>query len=215
MKYHTRIFVIFLIALLILSTAAIAGERENRVRYGDFRTGEGLQTFLIAHAGLERGKGESWTSFSRRENEIWAPAPEKRSLSSVILDKMKVHTISTKDNRCGASPRQVFLERSNGKAEMYAYEFNICDSSGLIDPVSSVEQYIRKYGMYDSKNYDRDMVIYDNVKKRFRVGAHPYNSENGVSGATVTIVDSVVFDEVYADWKVALRKAAERLRMRF
>jgi hypothetical protein len=68
--------------------------------------------------------------------------------------------------------------------------------------------------MYDEKDYDRDMIIYNNVQKRYRVSVRPYIQQDGPSGVIVTVVDEGIFLDAYTSWRVALRLAGAGIRSR-
>ncbi|VAX17772.1 hypothetical protein MNBD_NITROSPINAE01-10, partial [hydrothermal vent metagenome] len=116
----------------------------------------------------------------------------------------------------GKVPRLMFLTGpGKSSAGLYAYEFTICDNSKLLNPETVMDQYIAKYGMYDVKDYDRNMIIYNGVQERYRVAVSPLTGQKDEVGLTITIVDNEVFKSKYREWRLELKKAAKTVQKLF
>ncbi|MGK7345588.1 MAG: hypothetical protein ACNS63_07245 [Candidatus Nitrospinota bacterium M3_3B_026] len=216
------------IALIVLSIAATAnavdgeettGERANNVRFGGVRTGMSVSNFIREGEPYRKAESMAWVKFETlgQAGRIWAPAPEGMTLSRNVLSLMTVTPVSGSRPACSSTPRMLFVSGPPGGpgARLYAYEYMICDSSGLLNPGILIDQYITKYGIYDWKNYDLDMIVYKNVLGRYRVGARPAVSEDGRAAIVITVVDDDVFKEAYFAWRRALREAYTSIRDRF
>ncbi|VAX18352.1 hypothetical protein MNBD_NITROSPINAE03-185 [hydrothermal vent metagenome] len=210
-------------AFLILAMAAVVGagekkdtvKRYNKTSFGQFRTAVGLDMFLKANPGYKKSDETGWVEFVRDRfdyGKIWAPAPEKMVMSKRTLSHMGAVLVTSAENACGTAPRLLFLKSSDTKKgdssfELFAFEYNICDTTGLLSPEDMVDRYIAKYGMYEQKDYDRNMIVYTNVTERYKVGARPFSGKENERGLTVTVVDDKIFENVYRSWRGALRKA--------
>lgn len=213
------------VALIVLSLASAAAaadgkdaprERANNVRFGGVRTGMSVSNFVREGEPYRKAESMAWLAFQRLDQaeRIWAPPPEGMALSGKVLSLMMVTPVAGARPACSSAPRMLFVSGPPGGpgVRLYAYEYMICDASGLLDPGILIDQYITKYGIYDWKDYDLDMIVYKNVQKRYRVGARPAVSEDGRAAIVVTVVDNDVFKDAYFAWRRALRKAYASVR---
>lgn len=193
-----------------------AKERYNKVSYGEIKTGRTISSVMTEQAPYKKGESASWTDFTSTEPEerIWAPAPEDMSVSRSVASHITITTARTQAPRCGEASRMLFVsspaDGPNGR--LYAYEFVACDTTGLLTPQIMLDQYIAKYGMYDKKDYDLDMIIYNNVHGRYRVGVRPFTSQDNRAGIVITVVDDDVYRDVYEKTLSSLRKAFETVK---
>ncbi|VAX19806.1 hypothetical protein MNBD_NITROSPINAE02-2175 [hydrothermal vent metagenome] len=217
------------IATILLVTALIsasgAGEpkpRFNRVSFGPVKSGQTLKLFLGSSQGYKKSDPVKWIDFAKPDDvkRIWTPVPSGMALSQRVLGRMPVTEVSGPKRECGSTPRLVFLAGPPGQAgsapSLFVYEHIICDTTGLVPPDVMVDQYIAKYGMYDAKDYDRNQVVYDNVRKRYRVGVRPFVSTGkGSGGIVVTVVDEATFREKYFAWRATMQGATRRVQSLF
>lgn len=196
-------------------------ERHNKVRFGKARTGQSMVIFESLAAGYAKSDEQSWVTFAGdifNHGRVWAPSPAGISVSPRTAEKISVVVMTSATKACGAIPRSLFLKFPGGSSvpyRLYAYEFIVCDETNLLRPQDMVNQYISKYGMYDEKDYDRSMAIYNNVTKNYRVGVSPLEMEEGRAGMLISVVDEDVFRDVYLAWQMALRSADARTQTRF
>ncbi len=223
------------IATILLVTALIsasgAGEpkpRFNRVSFGPVEPGQTLKLFLGSSKGYKKSDPVKWIEFVKPDDvtRIWTPVPADMPLSQRALGRIPVIEVSGPEQKCGSTPRLVFLagppERGGSPGQegsapsLFAYEHIICDTTGLVPPDVMVDQYIAKYGMYDAKDYDRNQVVYNNVRKRYRVGVRPFVSKGeGPGGIVVTVVDEAIFREKYLAWRATMQGATRRVQRLF
>jgi len=214
------------IALHLAAMTAFADEmtlRENRVVFGSFHTGQNIRLFNTSHTGYTKSKEVDWLKFNADISDykrIWAPLPEKSVLSRRTLSHIKVIEMTKEKQACQSSPRSLFLKSpgAGGKlstSRLYAYEFIICDNTKLLTPDDMMRQYVDKYGMYDEKDFDRKMIVYNNVLNRYRLGIRPYYGDKDGNGLVVTIVDNDVFTDTYIAWRGTLRTANEKIKTLF
>ncbi len=217
-------FFIVLICASVITTgvAAYALEKDNRIQFGSVTTGESLNAFIKLNKGYTKADPESWLKFSsaNAKDGMWAPAPDKDVYSNRVLSKLSTIVVSTQKPECGKVSRLLYLgspPRPKGKPDitLYAYEYILCDITGFVSSSFMLDQYISKYGMYDLKDYDRGLVVYNDVKKRFRVGVKPYTADKEKAGLAITIVDNQVFRDKYLSWRIALKEAYKTVRNLF
>jgi len=218
-------------AFLIFAMAAVVGagekngvnQRYNKTSFGSFHTAISLDMFLISNPGYKKAEETSWVEFSKDKfdfSRIWAPQPEKMATSHRTLSHIGSIMVTSAQNDCGKSPRLLFLKSSDTKNDdssfkLFAFEYNICDTTGLLSPEDMIDRYIAKYGMYELKDYDRNMIVYTNVTERYKVGARPFVRKEKRQGLTVTVVDDKIFENVYRSWRGALRKADKSVMASF
>lgn len=218
-------------ALLIFMMAAVVGAQEakevktryNKTSFNLFHTDISLDMFLIANPGYQKSDETSWVEFVRDKFEygrIWAPEPEKLAMSERTLSHMGAVLVTSPANDCATAPRLLFLKSSDRKNDdssfkLFAFEYNVCDTTGLLSPKDMLDRYIAKYGMYELKDYDRDMVVYTNVTERYKVGVRVFTEGGESQGLTITVVDDKVFGDTYRSWRGALRRADENILVSF
>lgn len=218
MRSATLLLTLILTLPLLLCGEANAVEKTNRVQFGKIKTGASLGTFMTFNKNYTKSEP---TSFAETIKEVspegmWNPLPNQMSTSGTILNHLSTIEVTSSETGCGMIPRLIFLtgpEKST--AELYAYEFTICDDSKLLNTETVLDQYIAKYGMYDAKDYDRNMIIYNEVKNRYRVGVTPLEGKNEKAGLTITIVDSEIFKLKYREWRLELKKARKTVQKLF
>ncbi|MBF0169670.1 MAG: hypothetical protein HQK87_01050 [Nitrospinae bacterium] len=206
-----------LLALLLPATAQAADKeakppmRENRVVYDLYRTEQSYEDFRLHFPQFTGGEPVSWGEFNAPTATpgIWAPAPQEVHVPSLPSKHMKVRLVST-DERCDSASRALFLIDADGKERLYAYVYHACDRSGLLTSAGIQTQYLYKYGMYDEKIFDREMILYRNVRDRYRVGVAPWNSPDGAAGVAITVIDDTLFSSTLTSWKVLIKRTYEQ-----
>ncbi len=220
------------VALLALAFAAPgagaeekkeARVRDNKVAFGSFHTAQDLAVFLVSHPGYQKSDETGWIKFNENKfdyGRIWAPEPSSLPVSTRTVSHIKVVLVTSPGNECATAPRLLFLkapETASGASifRLFAYEYNICDNTNMLNPDDMLKQYIAKYGMYDKKDYDRNMIIYNNVTGGYRLGARTFEGEGEKRGLTITVVDDEVFSDIYRLWRGVLRLADNKIRSSF
>jgi len=211
-------------AALILAGQAFAEDkkpakqRTNRVEFGSYMTG---LTIELASAAYKDAPRTNWLKYSapQEKNNVWVAAPADMVMAENVASRIPVIATAAPTAGCGMAPRLIFLAGPSQTAavsgKLYAYEYNICDTSGLLSTDMMMDQYISKYGVYDEKDYDRKMIIYNNVSGKYRVGVRPLSGVNDKTGITVTVIDDSVFRDTYGQWRMAVRKAARIAKQEF
>ncbi|MBI4665382.1 MAG: hypothetical protein HY751_03105 [Nitrospinae bacterium] len=226
-----RVIMLVAIFFMVIATTAMAADkpvkiRQNRVDFGPFTPGAPL--FLETAPALKDSGQTNWLKFTKDADKlsVWAPAPEDIKISERIAAKIPVMTVTSPEQGCGSAPRLLFLSgpvaavttaaetKPAATGKLYSYEYVVCDPSGLLTPESMTDQYISKYGMYDGKDYDRQMIFYKNVQGHYRVGVRPFTGGDR-AGLMVTVVDENVFREVYQQWRGVIRSASKRVLSEF
>lgn len=215
------------IVIAILLAAALSAGTEktepvkkmNRVSFGQVAPGEDLKLFLDVNKEYKASKGVNWLEFAKPDDKttIWATAPDDVSISKKVLGRMPVISVTGPGSKCETTSTLLFLEgpAKQSGSNLFLYEYNVCDNTGLVTPQTMMDQYIAKYGMYDKKDYDRNMIIYKNVREHFRVAVRPFTPGEGPGGITITVVDDDVFRQKYFGWRASLKKATEVVRKLF
>jgi hypothetical protein len=131
---------------------AIAQEKEkkekthnNRVEYSTFSTGLDLELFLNSYEGYGKSEATPWAKFTEDSldlKRIWAPLPRNTPLARQVVDMMSVTKVTSSNAECGIAPQLLFINSSNGASKMFAYEYNICDQSGLLNSKAIMDQYM-------------------------------------------------------------------------
>ncbi|MBI5814969.1 MAG: hypothetical protein HZB29_05100 [Nitrospinae bacterium] len=217
---------IFFLALFVLTLPAGAAEnkpakvRNNRVDFGPYVTGMALS--LAAAPGYKDSAKVTWEAYSKESDRksVWALAPEDVSIAENIVSRMPVLVVNAPAIGCDMAPRLMFLVdpaagAGEGSGKLFAYEYNVCDTSGMLNTEMMMDQYIAKYGMYDRKDYDRKMIVYHNVMKKYRVGVRPLEGVAGKVGLTITVLGDEVFRSAYQNWRAAIRTATRKAQREF
>lgn len=186
---------------------------DNRVIYDLYRTAVDLDLFRLNFPQYAVGTTVSWNDFTATTAtpELWAPAPRSTFVPELAARHLTA-TPLTAPAACDTASHALFLTDADGAAKLYAYVYRACDPSGLLTPEGLVREYVYKYGMYDEKKYDWEMILYRNVKQRYRVGVAPWTGPNGEAGVAITVVDDKVFDDALYSWRLRLKNLYENMR---
>lgn len=211
-----RIILSLTLALLLPTAPSRAAEeepvvRENRVTYDLYRTKQTYDDFRLRFPTFSGAEPVSWEEFISPAStpSIWAPAPDAVYVPTLPRRHMTARLL-TAQPACDDASQALFLKDADGKERLYAYVYHVCDRSGLLTPGGLQTQYLYKYGMYDEKVFDRDMILYKNVRKAFRVGVEPWSSPDGMAGVAITVIDDELFDQTVTSWKVLIKRTYEQ-----
>lgn len=202
-----------LLAVLFISALALAEDkpvRQNKVEFDLMTTGQRLEVFLTAWPQYTKSEPVSWEAFTKNPFDyarMWTPFPEDEYLPGRIAKALDVVTLTASAPACDMAPRVLFIRSAGGGYHLYAFEFNVCDATGMLTPAEMVQQYIAKYGVFDVKDYDRQMIVYRNVKTQYAVGARPVTLEGSRTALTVTVADMNTFKRALRSWRLALSTA--------
>ncbi len=212
-------YLIPLFAVTLLAPAlAMAAEdekkptpRENRVIYDLYRTKQTYHDFRLHFPQFTGAEPVSWGQFSAptATHDIWAPAPPEIYVPTLPARHMTARLVAT-EARCDNASQALFLKDAVGRERLYAYVYQACDRSGLLTPRGLQTQYLYKYGMYDEKIFDREMILYKNVREGYRVGVAPWRSPDGAAGVSITVIDDALFHETVTSWKVLIKRTYEQ-----
>ncbi|MBF0291858.1 MAG: hypothetical protein HQK86_06830 [Nitrospinae bacterium] len=198
-----------------------AKEREIRTDFGFFKAG--MNIFLEKSPGYKESSKLAWSDYLKAGDpkNIWATAPAGFFVSDRIATKLPVIVVTSPDQGCDTAPRLLFLAGppTSGPNQpggtLFSYEYNVCDTSGLLSSDEMIFQYMTKYGVHDAKDYGRNMIVYNNVRGGLRVGVRPMEGAKDRAGITITVVNDNAFRDVYQLWRSLLRKSDKRAREEF
>ena len=206
-----------LLAVIFVPLFAFAQEkpiRLNKVEFDLMTTGQRLEAFLSAYPHFAKSAPVSWEAYTKNPfdyTRMWTPLPEGEYLPNRIAKTLDVVTLTASAPSCDMPPRVLFIRGADGGGYggyyLYAFEYNVCDITGMLTPAEMVQQYIAKYGVFDAKDYDRQMIIYRNVKSQYAVGARPATLEGNKTAITVTVADENVLKRALRSWRLALSTA--------
>lgn len=196
-------------------------QRENRTDFGFYKAG--MAIFLENSPGYKESSRLVWSDYVKAGDpkNIWAAAPAGFFVSDRIAAKMPVIVVASPDQGCDTAPRLMFLAGPPMRGEsqpggmLFSYEYNVCDTTGLLSADDMIVQYMSKYGVHDAKDYGRNMIVYNNVRGELRVGVKPMEGVKDRAGITITVVNDKAFREVYQSWRSLLRTADKRVREEF
>ena len=150
-------------ALLIFALAVVVGAEEkkevkirtNKTAFNLFHTATSLEMFLIANPDYQKSDETDWVEFVKDKfdySRIWAPKPEKMAISKRTISRVGAVLVTSPKNDCGTAPRLLFLKSSDKRNDdssfnLFAFEYNVCDTTGLLSPEEMIDTYIAKYGM--------------------------------------------------------------------
>jgi hypothetical protein len=219
--------IIFSLAILIslcgpsLAQGKQVKQRENRTDFGFFKAG--MNIFLEKSPGYKESSKLVWRDYVRADDpkNIWASAPAGFFISERISAKMPVIVVTSPDQGCDTAPRLMFISgppargQSQPGGTLFSYEYNLCDTTGLLSTDDMILQYMSKYGVHDTRDYARNMIVYNNVRGELRVGVKPMEGAKDRAGVTITVVNDKVFREVYQSWRSLLRTTDKRVKDEF
>lgn len=195
--------------------------REIRTDFGFYKAGMAL--FLENSPNYKESSKLVWRDYVKANDpkNIWAAAPSGFFVSDRIAAKLPVFVVTSPDQGCDTAPRLMFISGppSNGKNQpggsLLSYEYNVCDTTGLLSTDDLILQYMTKYGVNDAKDYARNMIIYNNVAGGLRVGVRPMDGAKERAGITITVVNDSAFRDAYQAWRSLLRRADKRMKEEF
>jgi hypothetical protein len=198
-----------------------AKPREIRTDFGFYKAG--MSIFLENSPSYKESSKVVWRDYVKADDakNIWAAAPAGFFVSERIAAKMPVIVVTSPDQGCETAPRLMFISGPPASAKtqpggtLFSYEYNVCDTTGLLSTDDMITQYMTKYGVHDTKDYARNMIVYNNVVGELRVGVKPMESAKERAGVTITVVNDKVFREVYQSWRSLLRTADKRMKEEF
>lgn len=196
-------------------------QREMRTDFGFFKAG--MSIFLENSPGYKESSKLAWQDYVKADDpkNIWAAAPAGFFVSDRIAAKLPVIVVTSPDQGCDTAPRLMFLAgppaqgQNQAGGTLLSYEYNVCDTTGLLSADEMIFQYMTKYGVHDAKDYGRNMIVYNNVQGGLRVGVKPMEGAKDRAGITITVVNDNAFREVYQSWRSLLRKTDKRVREEF
>lgn len=179
----------------------------NRTEYGNIKTMLTQEKFERSYSGFSKGKVENLQrKISAGKNSVFITIPKTAPRSERIEKNIRTVTYSAPKKSCSAPAQLLFLHTADGAESLYAYEYLICDDSGLLSPEKIVDKYLARYGMYDRRDYENNLYIYDNVGKYRHVAIKPI-SIDGKSALQITITDDRAYINAYDSWKEKIRNA--------
>lgn len=212
--------------MLALSGSSLAQDkqvklRENRTDFGFYTAGMGI--FLENSPNYKESSKLVWRDYVKANDpkNIWASAPAGLFVSDRIAAKIPVIVVTSPDQGCETAPRLMFISappsgsKNQPGGTMFSYEYNVCDTTGLLSTDDMIVQYMTKYGVHDTRDYARNMIVYNNVRGELRVGVKPMEGAKDRAGVTITVVNDKVFREVYQSWRSLLRTADKRMKEEF
>ncbi len=206
----TPLYILPLLVILLLPSelyAKTSPTHENRTEYGHLKTMLGQEKFEQLYDEFSKGKLEDLHSkVSAGKNRIFVTIPKKATRSDRIEKNIRAVTYTATKNSCSAPARLLFLHTADGKKSLYAYEYLICDDSGLLSPGKIVDKYLARYGMYDRRDYENNLYIYDNVGRYRHVAIKPI-SIDGKSALRITVTDDRAYKNAYDSWKEKIGNA--------
>lgn len=219
--------IIFSLAFILsLSGSSLAQDkqaklRENRTDFGFYTAG--MSIFLENSPSYKESSKLVWRDYVKANDpkNIWAAAPAGLSVSDRIAAKIPVIVVTSPDQGCETAPRLMFISGAPSRGQnqpggtMFSYEYNVCDTTGLLSTDDMILQYMSKYGVHDTRDYARNMIVYNNVRGELRVGVKPMEGAKDRAGVTITVVNDKVFREVYQSWRSLLRTADKRMKEEF
>ena len=209
-------------ALLLLAPAAFAPAEEtapvheNRTVYGNLSTGLREVHFAARFPGFKEavtGRFRALEIRSDTDFTINLKRPAKPELLDLYLEMIPVRFLRPKDTlACNSVVEAVFLGRPvdrRGKTveTLYSYSYLVCADSRLLSSNRLLDEYMEKYGNYDVKDYDRNQIVYQNVKGQYEVRVKPVTSSSQRPGLIITVTDEKLLKHAYDAWRGKLRAA--------
>lgn len=220
--------IIILALAVILSISGFSSAQTKQVKQREMRTDfgfykAGMSIFLENSPGYKESSKLVWRDYLKADDpkNIWAASPAGFFVSDRVASKLPVIMVTSPDQGCDTAPRLMFLAGPPGRGQnqpggtLFSYEYNLCDTTGLLSADEMIFQYMSKYGVHDAKDYARNMIVYNNVRGDLRVGVKPMEGAKDRAGITITVVNDNAFREVYQLWRSLLRKSDKRAREEF
>ena len=209
--------------LILLTYTAFASAAEvketlhdNRTVYADLSTG--LQA--VHFAGRFPGFKEAVTGLYRMleirsdtDFTINIKSDAKLGLLERYLERIPVRFLRPADTiACDSVVEAVFLghppdRRGKTPEALYSYSYLACADSTMISSNRLLDKYMEKYGNYDVKDYDRNQIVYQNVKGQYEVRVKPVTSSSKMPGLVITVTDEKLLKHTYDAWRRKLRAA--------
>jgi hypothetical protein len=221
-----RTIIFSLAVILSLSGPSLAQDkapkpREIRTDFGFYKAGMSL--FLENSPNYKESSKQVWRDYVKAGDpkSIWASAPAGFFVSERIAARLPVIVVASPDQGCDTAPRLMFISGppTSGKIQpggtLLSYEYNVCDTTGLLSTDDMILQYMTKYGVHDARDYARNMIVYNNVIGGLRVGVKPMEGAKERAGVTITVVNDKVFRDAYQSWRSLLRSADKRMKDEF
>lgn len=211
----------FLIIIFLASGSVLALARpELKTIYGGLKTGSTFLDVIENHPGWNPAEDGAFAEYEKKKFEggdYFLMRPKDFTTSDRIVAKMKIAFYRPASAVCGAPVEFRFLSGPPGVGadggRLYSYDYLICDASGEMTSRRMVEQFMDKYGMFDEKDYDRNISIYH--QNDFTVGVRGYSAEEGVTGLLITVLNHEVFKEAYIGWRGYLRNVDSKVKNKF
>ena len=194
---------------------------ENKVDYLSIPTGTEWEKFNATYAGFaEKTSGVFFDLEQKGKTDFTLTIQRPHGFDGFDRFIRRIPaTISKLDKgeRCGKPVEAVFLAipRKDGERRvLYSYRYLTCAADPLVSPTRFLDKYLEKYGLYDTKDFDRNQHIYYNVLGRYEVRVRPVK-EGTMAALEIGVADSAVFTEAYKAWRGRLRGAEDSVQEKF
>ena len=199
-----------------LASAAEVKEKvhDNRTVYADLSTGMRSLSFMSRFPDFKETLTSLYRTLEIRSDTdftINIKRPAKLGLLDRYLEKIPVRFFRpAKTLECDSVVEAVFLghpldRRGKTPEALYSYSYLTCADSTMISSNRLLDKYMEKYGNYDAKDYDRNQIIYKNVKEQYEVRVKPVTSASQKPALVVTITDQKLISHTYDAWRKKLR----------
>ncbi|MFQ5433177.1 MAG: hypothetical protein ACE5EN_11820 [Nitrospinota bacterium] len=221
MRYCRKTAIAVAALLMLVPASLAAAEKEtvvhkNRTLYGDLSTGLRAAHFVSRFPGFKKALTGRYRALEIRSDTdftINIKRPPKPVLLDRYLEIIPVRFLRPADTlACDSVVEAVFLghpldRRSRTPEVLYAYSYLICAGSTLLSSDRLMDEYMEKYGNYDAKDYDRNQIVYQNVKGQYEVRVKPVTSSNGKPALVITVTDEEQLKRTYDAWRRKVREA--------
>jgi hypothetical protein len=208
-------------AVVLLTSAALASGAEvketlhdNRTVYANLSTGLQAVHFVGRFPGFKEAVTGLYRALEIRSDTdftINIKSPAKLGLLERYLERIPVRFLRPADAiACDSVVEAVFVghppdRRGNTPEALYSYSYLVCADSTMISSNRLLDKYMEKYGNYDTKDYDRNQIVYQNVNRQYEVRVKPVTSSSKMPGLVITVTDEKLLKHTYDAWRRKLR----------